>query len=277
MRQESIIQEKSRLNYMYTELCKLNHDSRELGKLDTDYNSLGHVLNEKILKIDKIEIYTYSSIRRRLADHSYFHCCVCNDTFLTSNELIQHKNSPQCWNFHEQLREIKQKLYVCRLCDCGFLNFKAIIIHIVTEFVIKGFTLPTHNLDLSQCITIVYVEQLHTPDINVTLSHMKKVLSEMSSSTHEKILEDIDHLLNQIDNEAPSKTLEFTLDIKGNDESEELPEESSSKVIPPLLNVLVKNFKISQTVVNPDKNKSPTLVTIDVPVKVNIKKGFMET
>jgi DNA-directed RNA polymerase subunit L len=248
-RQETISeQEKSRLKYMYTELLKQNHESRELAKLDSDFHTLGNVLKTKLLKIDKIQSYTYSSLCRRLADHSYFHCCVCNDTFLTPNELIVHKNSSQCWNYHEELREIKQKLYVCRMCDCVYLDFKAIIIHIVTEFVVKGFTLPTHNMDLSQCITILYVEQLYTPDMTVTLASMKKVLSEMSS-THEGIFEEIDQLYNQIENETESATLEFTVDIKGNDESEKLPEVASPKVTSPLLNLSVKNFKISQRTV----------------------------
>ena len=154
------------------------------------------------MKIEKIISFSYVSLSKRFADHSYFICCVCNDTFPKSSYLAAHKENSNCWSQYEPLNELKQKLFVCRMCDTFFMDFKACITHIVTELIVNGFTLPSHNLDVSQCITIIYVEQLHSPNLNNTIKRMKKLLD----GNKDPIFDEIDKLEEQINNEEMEAT-----------------------------------------------------------------------
>ena len=190
--------DRSRITYMFNLLNQQAKDIRMLNQdISGEMSSLGHILNQKVMKIDRIISYSYVSLSKRLPDHSYFHCSVCNDTFDRAEDLMKHKSTATCWSQFEELMELKQKLFVCRMCDSIFMDFKAMIIHIVTELLIHGFTIPTNNLDLNQCITIIYIEQLYTENINHTLSKMKRLLT----GEKDPIFDEIDKLEAQIDEE----------------------------------------------------------------------------
>ena len=132
------------------------------------------------------------------------------------------------------MSELKQKVYVCRLCDAIYTDYKAIVIHIVTEFLLQGFTIPTYNLDLSQCITILYIEQLYTEDMlsksyiffesfdlkydyNL-LGTINKISGLILDGGPEDIFDEIDKLEAKIngedeENTKDSDTLEFVIDL----------------------------------------------------------------
>lgn len=203
--------EKLRYKLMFEKLRQQSEELVDLSIVDKELYSLGNLVNQRQLKIDKIQTFTYISLSKRLVDHSYFHCCVCNETYAAAQQLLQHRFKSKCWSSQEQLLELKQKLYVCRICDKVFTDYKAIIIHIVTELLTNGFTLPDDNLDLSQCVTLIYIEQLYSSNIHATLGKLKGLIG----SNPDDIFDEIDKLEAQIDNEEDSSTLEFTIDENG--------------------------------------------------------------
>ena len=212
--------------------------------VQAEMSELGHLLNQKSMKIDKIISFSYVSLSKRFADHSYFICCVCNDTFPKSSYLAAHKENSNCWSQFEPLNELKQKLFVCRMCDTFFMDFKACITHIVTELIVNGFTLPSHNLDVSQCITIIYVEQLHSPNMNNTINRMKKLLD----GNKDPIFDEIDKLEEQINNE----------EIEATSLGEKVPIPKNKN---PLLSVSMNEFRFKQKTFTAEEGSSNSSFT----------------
>ena len=73
--------ERSRFKQMFENLSQQYEEIKELEENDSEFKSLEHTLSQRMLKIDKIQTFTYVSLSKRMADHSYFHCCICNETF----------------------------------------------------------------------------------------------------------------------------------------------------------------------------------------------------
>ena len=83
--------EKSRYNLMYQNLLRQFSELKELAQEDKEFGTLANIVNQRQLKIDKIQTFTYISLSKRLADHSYFHCCICDETFTSAQQLLQHR------------------------------------------------------------------------------------------------------------------------------------------------------------------------------------------
>ena len=232
--------DRDRIKYMFDLLRQQSQDIKVLHQdISREISDLSHTLNQKILKIDRIISFSYMSLSKRLPDHSYYHCAVCNDTFHKSADLIRHKVQDSCWSQYEDLVELKQKLFLCRMCDTLFMDYKQALVHIVTELLIHGFTIPSYNLDLSQCITIIYIEQLHTRNIPNTLSRMKRLLS----GVEDPIFDEIDKLEAQIDNEeleSHSNVLQQQQQVVGLD--------ASGATKSPVLNVSINEFRSKQKI-----------------------------
>ena len=258
--------EKSQLQYMHDNLAAHIAEINLLSQTDAEFNKLEHLINQKQLKIDKIQTFTYISLSKRQADHAYFHCCICNDTFEMAPNLLQHKFAGQCWSKHEQLSESKQKLYVCRICDLIYQDYRSIVVHIVIEFILNGYTIPTDNLDLSQCITILYIEQLYTQNMEMTLHKIKGLVHNAGAG--DNFMDEIDKLEAEIEKDEDDQTVEFTIDLAPTDEN--------PKGKQPLVSVSVKDLKKSFSfqpksgtspikIISLDNNK-PTKVRIQPPV-----------
>lgn len=228
--------DKSRLQKMHDNLATQIAEINCLAQTEVEFNKLEHLINQKQLKIDKIQTFTYISLSKRQADHAYFHCCLCDVTFEMAPNLLQHKFAGQCWSCHEQLSESKQKLYVCRLCDRIYQDYRSIVVHIVIEFILNGYTIPTENLDLSQCITILYIEQLHSSNMEMTLHKIKGLLNN-SGKSGDNFMDEIDKLEAEIDKDEDDQTVEFTIDLE--------PTEDSPNGKQPLVSVSVKDLKKS--------------------------------
>ena len=124
--------------------------------------------------------------------------------------MNKHRNSSRCWGSQEKLGESKQKLYACRICDKVYKDYKPMVIHILTELLKSGFTVPSENLDLSQCITIIYVEQLYSDNVEITMSKIK----ELAYNSSDDIFDEIDKLEAQIDDEdSYDNALELVIDL----------------------------------------------------------------
>ena len=226
--QRSDDRDRDRIKYMFDLLRQQSQDIKLIHQdISREISDLSHTLNQKILKIDRIISFSYMSLSKRLPDHSYYHCAICNDTFHKSADLIRHKVQDSCWSQYEDLVELKQKLFLCRMCDTLFMDYKQSLVHIVTELLIHGFTIPSYNLDLSQCITIIYIEQLHSSNIPNTLSKMKRLLT----GVEDPIFDEINKLEAQIDNEE----LEANVHEVGID---------ATKI--PVLNVSMNEFRSKQ-------------------------------
>ena len=78
-------EERSRYKRMFNNLSLQNKEEAELRENDADFKSLEHLLSQRMLKIDRIQTFTYVSLSKRMADHSYFRCCVCDETFEVDN------------------------------------------------------------------------------------------------------------------------------------------------------------------------------------------------
>lgn len=267
--------EKSQLQHMHDNLATHIAEINLLSQTEVEFNKLEHLINQKQLKIDKIQTFTYISLSKRQADHAYFHCCLCDDTFDMAPNLLQHKFAGQCWSKHEQLSESKQKLYVCRLCDRIYQDYRSMVVHIVIEFILNGYTIPTENLDLSQCITILYIEQLHSSNMEMTLHKIKGLLN--NSKSGDNFMDEIDKLEAEIDKDEDDQTVEFTIDLA--------PTDDNPKGKQPLVSVSVKDLKKSFSF-QPKSNSSsstspikiisldakPTTISFDhKPTKVTIQ------
>ena len=212
--------ERKRFKAMSQILVHQNQILDELKENSQEFYSLNHILSQKMLKIDKIQTFTYVSLSKRLADHSFFHCGICNETYDNALRLNQHRFSTKCWNNQEQLQEVKQKIYLCRICDKVYTDYKAMIIHIVTELILSGYTIPCNNLDLSQCITILYIEQICSENLSSTIAKIKS----FTVDAPEDIFDEIDKLEAEIDDEDGSKTadtqdtLEIVIDLGDKDQ-----------------------------------------------------------
>ena len=219
-------EERSRYKHMFNNLSLQNKEETELRENDADFKSLEHLLSQRMLKIDRIQTFTYVSLSKRMADHSYFRCCVCDETFEVGQGLNKHREKSSCWGRHEQLIEFKQKLYACRICDRVYKDYKFMIIHIVTELLANGYTVPNENLDLSQCITILYIEQLCSEDVDTTMRTIKDLLSG-TSQTNDQFLEDIENLEHKLDAEMYGRDdsndypPELVIDLDGPGEADE--------------------------------------------------------
>ena len=73
--------ERPRFIQMFENLSQQYEEEKELEENTSEFKSLEHTLSQRMLKIDKIQTFTYISLSKRMADHSYFHCCVCIETF----------------------------------------------------------------------------------------------------------------------------------------------------------------------------------------------------
>lgn len=246
-------EDTQRHKYMYNVLSLQANDVRLLNGNDHHFSTLTGLLNQCPMKIDKIQAFTYTSLCKRLADHSYFHCSVCNDTFESPSMLLQHRHSSQCWSNQEELMELKQKLYLCRLCDVLYLDYKSMVTHIVSEFLINGFSIPSYNLDLSQCITILYIEQLYTPNMDVTLRKLRNVMAKKSNGVTEDLFEEIDKLVDKIDHEESRVSPPAV--AKPHVRSVVVKEKPAMKEKPKLLNVSLNEFRAMQKSVSVVQNQ----------------------
>ncbi len=92
-------------------------DIQDVKDVEADLKELEQVLDQKPFLVDKIRQFTSLTLNKRLADHALYHCCVCNENFVSSAALNHHKVSSECWNRHQDLSELKQKVFICRICD----------------------------------------------------------------------------------------------------------------------------------------------------------------
>jgi len=246
-------EERSKYKRMFDNLSLQNKEETELRENDADFKSLEHLLSQRMLKIDRIQTFTYVSLSKRMADHSYFRCCVCDETFEVGQGLNKHREKSSCWGRHEQLIEFKQKLYACRICDRVYKDYKFMIIHIVTELLANGYTVPNENLDLSQCITILYIEQLCSEDVDTTMRTIKDLLSG-TSQTNDQFLEDIENLEHKLDaemygddsNDCPP---ELVIDLDAPGEADEVRVENHFMV-----NASMNEFRANQKFMAVPKN-----------------------
>ncbi len=126
-----------------------------------------------------------------------------------------------------------------------FECFSAMIAHILCDFLSNGFTIPTFNLDLSACITIIYVEQLFAPNLSETMSfinvstsgsktvtvlkvHFQTLLGEFNrEDINQDIFQEIDKLVDELDGENEvqdhdqNKSDELDLQIQDSDDDGE--------------------------------------------------------
>ena len=185
----------SRLQFMHD---KLQEDLSEIQSLDSIEPELKQ-LNifktnpKKSIKLQSVYFLTYHAMIKRKFDFSYFICTVCKDVFESAGKLIQHKLSNQCWHGKENLDIYKQKIFLCRICDRIFLDFFVIINHILTDLMLGGFSTPNANLDVSQCFTVIYIEQLQPLNLYSTLWKMEDILKNLGHSSTSDQTETIYH------------------------------------------------------------------------------------
>ena len=186
------------------------------------FSPLSRVALESSLNVDAIHDFTKSSMNARLPDHRYYVCTICLKLFEGRTLLRKHKTDHfniELYAGDRELAESRQKIFICKVCDVPYMDLRAMIVHLVSELLVNGFTIPTENLDLSQCITIVYVEQLYYPKLDDVLENLREALEKS-----DEIFDDIDRLIDSIDREDSSRFSEVFI-------ADEQPSSSSVKNI----------------------------------------------
>ena len=177
--------DQSRLQFMHD---KLQEDLSEIYSLDAierQFKTLDNFKTnpKKSSKLQRVYYFTYHAMIKRNFDFSYFICTVCKDVFESAGKLFQHKQSNQCWHGEEKLEIYKQKIFLCRICDRIFQDYFVIINHILTDLMLGGFSTPNTNLDVSQCFTVIYIEQLQSANLYSTLWKMRDILEKFGHNS----------------------------------------------------------------------------------------------
>ncbi len=257
----------ARFREIHDRLSIQHEEIKSLNDLEGDFYSLSHIVNQKMPRIDKIQTFSYISLAKRAPDHSYYHCVPCNVTFPTGSHLLRHRFNSTCWSTRESLHESKLKVYACRICDKVFTGYKPMIIHIITDFLTRGFTIPDENLDLSQCITIIYIEQLYSSDLETTLGKLKELIAD----SPDDIFDQIDQLEAEIDGEVEDyvsndETLEFVIDLDQQKLAQESDSDPNAEADKPLLmSVSLNEFKNHRSFAVKEPSEKVRIIPINDP------------